>query len=403
MKQKFDFLIIGGGVAGLSVAYELTNRVKNSNIAILEKECEVGLHASGRNSGVLHSGIYYPENTLKSETCVEGNRLIREFCTENGIPFNLCGKLIVASGPNDLSTIETLQSRALKNGVIAERVSEKEAIEIQPGVRTYEKALWCPDSGYVDVALLIQSLKNKLLSSGVTFLLSSPIVSVNTKEKFVRSGQKNIYYGYLFNCGGLGALDIAKKCDHGHEYGQLPFKGYYLFSKSENFNDHPLRVHIYPAPNLNLPFLGVHFTVGAGGGLIKIGPSANLAISYERYSAHDPIKYSEFLDIATTSISALLCNKNRLISLYWNEIRHKRTSSLLKAAARLYVDNAVFNKNIWSRYRPGIRAQLVSRRDGCFVSDFIITRGSNESHLLNYVSPGLTASFSMAKKLTNFL
>ena len=266
--KKYDFVIIGSGIIGLTIAHALKERKGDASVLILDKEDGEARHASGRNSGVLHSGFYYTADSLKAKFTVDGSREMKAYVKSKGLAINECGKLVVAQNEDELGQLDELLKRGIRNGSNVRLIEEKEAIEIEPNVKTFKRALYSPDTASIDPKQVCLSIKNDLLKLGVEF-------SYNTKY-LSRIGQvietnKGVFEGgKIINCAGLYADKVAQDFAFGQKYTMIPFKGLYL-KYTKNKTD--VKINIYPVPNLKNPFLGVHYTKTVHGD-IKIGPTA---------------------------------------------------------------------------------------------------------------------------------
>ena len=263
-----DFLVVGGGVIGINIARELRRRHSGAKVVLIEKEAQAGLHASGRNSGVLHAGFYYSADSLKAKFTRIGNQALHEYCESKKIPINKCGKLVVAKNEQELPVLDELLARGKTNGVPLEAISEAEAKEIEPRVKTFQRALFSPSTSSVDPVQVIAEMRKDAESEGVEFRTGAAYVTRKNGAVVTTVGEFDP--GYLVNAAGLYADKIAMDYGFSEHYRILPFKGLYLYS-----NEPPgaLRTNIYPVPDLRNPFLGVHFTVTAAG-KAKIGPTA---------------------------------------------------------------------------------------------------------------------------------
>ena len=263
-----DFLIIGGGVVGLTVALELRRRHPQDRIVVIEKERHTGYHASGRNSGVLHAGFYYTADSLKARFTREGNEQLTAWCTERGVPLRRCGKLVVARSPAEHAGLDMLLERGKRNGVPLESITAAEAREIEPRVRTCERALFSPTTTSVDPRVVMAELTLELSEKGIA--LCTDTTWTGRTGRITHTSAGDVDAGYLVNAAGLYADRIARDYGVAEGYRMLPFKGLYLHA---NDRAGPLRCHVYPVPDLEMPFLGVHFTVAADGH-VHIGPTA---------------------------------------------------------------------------------------------------------------------------------
>jgi len=257
-EQSCDFLVIGGGVMGLCLALEARRRHPGARITILEKESSCGLHASGRNSGVLHAGFYYTADSLKARFTRDGNRALTRYCQERGLRINSCGKLVVARNAADLAGLDELQRRAQVNEVELHAISRKEAEEIEPRVKTYERALFSPTTSSVNPGEVMSSLIRDAEDARISILTNSQYLGHTPQS--VSTSRGTISAGYIINAAGLYADRVALDFGFSQDYRILPFKGLYLYA---NEPTHPVRTNFYPVPDLANPFLGVHYTLTA--------------------------------------------------------------------------------------------------------------------------------------------
>jgi len=297
-----DFLIIGGGIIGLNMALAARRDYPKASITLLEKEQGLGMHASGRNSGVLHAGFYYPTNSLKARFTRDGNKALTEFCLKNKLKINQCGKLVVAQNESDLRQLDKLFARGHQNGINIEEISENEARKIEPRVRTYRKALYSPTTSSIDPLEVLEQFRREAEKEKIK-------IHTNTKylkklKHGVHTNKGSIDCGYLINTAGLYADKIAKDFGFSKNHSIVPFKGLYLI---ETESAKPIKTHIYPVPDLQNPFLGVHFTVAVDG-KVKLGPTAIPAFWREQYSQFDNFKPSEFFDIVAKETRLLIHN-----------------------------------------------------------------------------------------------
>jgi len=379
--MKYDYLIVGSGIIGMTIAYELIERDKNITIAIIDKEEDVAKHASGRNSGVLHAGFYYSADSLKAKFTVNGNRLMKQFCKENDIFVNETKKIVVAKDKSELKGIYELQKRAEINGVETYILDEEEVTKIDSNIKTYQKALYSPTTASVDPKEVCFSLKDILISRGVKFYF-------NTSFKLC-----SLKYHYLINSSGAYADKIAKEFGLAKNYTMLPFKGIYLKYLT---NKTDIKTNIYPVPNLNNPFLGVHYTITVDGS-IKIGPTAIPAFWRENYKGIDNFNLFEILVIVYYEAKLFFLNSFNFRDLAFSEIKNYNTKIFVKKAKDMV-------KNIGDDFKPmpaGIRAQLLNTKTNELVQDFVIEHTKNSTHVLNAVSPAFTCSFAFAKQIVD--
>lgn len=377
----YDYLIVGSGIIGMTIAYELLQSNKNIKIAIIDKEDDVAKHASGRNSGVLHAGFYYSEDSLKAKFTVEGNKLMKQFCKDSEISVKETKKVVVAKDEEEINGIYELQKRAEKNGVDTKIISEKEVSEIDPNIKTYKKALFSPTTASVDPKEVCFKLRDILKENKVDFFFNMPFESCNLE------------YSYLINCAGAYADRIAQKFGLAKEYVMLPFKGIYL---KYMLNKSDIKTNIYPVPNLANPFLGVHYTITSDGS-IKIGPTAIPAFWRENYKGFDNFNLKEMLEIVYYEAKLFLLNAFNFRNLAIEEMKNYNSRTFIQKAKSMV-------KNIENDFKPipaGIRAQLLNTKNNELVQDFVVENGKNSTHILNAVSPAFTCSFAFAKYVVN--
>lgn len=384
-----DYLVVGAGILGLSVARELKRRHPGARIVLLEKETRCGAHASTRNSGVLHAGFYYTADSLKARFTRDGNRRLTEFCEERGLPIRKCGKLVVARNEAEHAGLDELLRRAEANGVTLESVTDKEAREIEPRVRTFGRALFSPRTSTVDPARVVEALAEEVTRSGVEVRLGEGFAGKRGSTVLTPRGR--IECGYVINAAGLYADHVARQFGFSRHYRILPFKGLYLYSSEPEGS---LRTHIYPVPDLKQPFLGVHFTVTVDG-RIKIGPTAIPAFWREQYAGLENFNLNEMIEISLRQMSLALQSDFDFRRLAFEELKKQYGPYMVKQAAALLegVSTRQFKK--WGP--PGIRAQLVDIRKPSLVMDFILEGDARSLHILNAVSPGFTCAFPFAE------
>ncbi len=386
--DKADFLVIGGGIVGLSAARELKRRQPGGRVTLLEKEKACGLHASGRNSGVLHAGFYYSPDSLKARFTREGNRLLGEYCESRGIPVNRCGKLVVARDASELPTLAELLKRGRANGVALEELSAEEARRIEPRALTHEKALYSPATATVDPVRVMAAMREDALAEGVDLREGAAYLSRDGRDVQTTAG--GFSAGVVLNAAGLYADRIAHDFGFSERYRILPFKGLYLYS------DEPagsLRTNVYPVPDLRNPFLGVHFTVTADG-RAKIGPTAIPAFWREQYRGLENFRLGELLEILARDLGLLLWAGFDFKRLAWEELRKQSAARLVALASGLVSGVEARRYTRWGE--PGIRAQLIDVQDRKLVSDFVLEGDGRSLHILNAVSPGFTCALPFA-------
>ena len=375
--KEYDYLIVGAGIIGMTIAYTLKKREPNVSIAIIDKEDDVAKHASGRNSGVLHAGFYYSSDSLKAKFTVDGNRKMKLFCKEHNIFINPTKKVVVARDKKELDGIYELQRRAEINGVDTKIIDMDELYKIDSNIKTYQKALYSPSTACVNPKEVCYKLRDILIKSGVDIYFNTSF------EKSI------LKYNYLINSAGAYADKIAKKFGLAKNYTMLPFKGIYL-KYMENKSD--VKINIYPVPNLANPFLGVHYTVTVDGD-IKIGPTAIPAFWRENYKGLNNFSLSEMVEILYYEFKLFLLNSFNFRNLAISEMKNYNRNFFIAQAKEMV-------KNIGSDFRPipaGIRSQLLDIDSNELVQDFVVQQTSNSIHVLNAVSPAFTCSFAFSE------
>lgn len=384
-----EILIVGAGITGLTIANELLER-GGENILIIEKEKRIGLHASGRNSGVLHAGIYYTPDSLKARFCAEGNRLLTEYCEQNSLNLIKSGKVIVASDEEKLDGLYILQERALKNGVKCRLIDEKELNEIEPYAYTFNKAIYSPNTSVFDPLEILKSFFTKLLESKkVKFLFDTSFFNKTGSSK-VFSSNGGIKFRKLINAAGSYADKIAHSFGISRDYKMLPFLGTY--KNLEKNCSHYVNGNIYPVPDLRNPFLGIHFTKGSDGA-VYIGPTAIPAIGRENYSLFEGVSLESFSILYRDLV--FFINNRGFRDNALSEIKKYFGSFVFNEAKKLVPE--IQKRNIERSTKVGIRPQLVHWPTKELLTDFLIVEDGETIHILNTISPAFTSSMSFAK------
>jgi len=385
-----DYLIIGGGIIGLSIAKALKERNPAVSVRLIEKEAQVGMHSSGRNSGVLHAGFYYSADSLKARFTRDGNRQMHAFCEEKGLEINRCGKVIVAQNESEIEGLEELKRRGDANKVALEWMSEDELAHRFPEAKTTQKALFSPNTSSVDPKAVVQALALHVKGLGVEIVRDCAYEARASKDAVLTS--KGVYFfNTLINAAGLYADKIGRDFGASKNYTIIPFKGIYL---KDRFNRMGLSTNIYPVPNLANPFLGVHYTLTADG-KAKIGPTAIPAFWRENYKGFSRFSPKEIGQIVWYEAKLFATNAFGFRSLAYDEVRKYQKSHFLALATALTKGCEHSGFDEWSK--PGIRAQLLNTDTLELVQDFVVEREENSVHVLNAVSPAFTCAFPFAK------
>jgi len=391
-----DFLIVGGGIIGLTLAYELKKRHPSARIVILEKEPLLGRHASGRNSGVLHSGIYYSSDTLKAKVCVSGAQRMKQFAAEHNIPCRQGGKVIVASSANDTSSLDKLMKNARENHIQAERLDEQGVRRIEPHAYAPVGGIYCADTAVIDPQAVLEKLLLLLRDNGVTIRFDEKVVGIDTTRKTVVTSKSQYSYCFFFNCAGAYADVIARRFGLCRDYTLLPFKGiYYKLSHDKDFL---VKANIYPVPDLFLPFLGVHFTRDIHGD-VYIGPTAIPALGRENYQIFHGINLAECLEIGWLLGNMYFRNIQNFRALVHIEMQKYSKRYFLECARKLVPE--VSSDDLLPCSKVGIRPQLVNLRTKKLEMDYILELTNTSLHVLNAISPAFTSAFSFAELLAD--
>ncbi|HJP61089.1 MAG TPA: L-2-hydroxyglutarate oxidase [Gemmatimonadaceae bacterium] len=388
--ETTDFLVVGGGIIGLSIALEVSRRFPRDRITLIEKESETGLHASGRNSGVLHAGFYYTADSLKARFTRDGNRALTTYCEQRRLRINHCGKLVVARNESELEGLAELSRRAKVNSVELHEITATEAKKIEPRVKTFERALFSPTTSSVDPRAVVEALTNDARGVGIDIRLG--VAYLRKTGNNVRTTTGSLAPGYVINAAGLYADRIARDYGFSQNYVILPFKGLYLYGDAAE----SLRCHVYPVPDMTNPFLGVHFTVTVDGH-VKIGPTAIPTLWRENYTMLKRFRLSEMVDVVGREASLLLRDHFSFRRLAFSELRKYRRRNLVALAAELLARVAEGSFRAWGP--AGIRAQLLDTRSRRLEMDFRWEGDDRSFHVLNAVSPAFTCAFPFATYL----
>jgi len=386
-----EILIVGAGIIGLTIARELV-KAGYDDIVIIDKEPELGRHASGRNSGVLHAGIYYSPDSLKARLCLNGNFLMRAYCREKGLPLLENGKVIVARTAGELPTLNELHRRAVANGAKVEMIDEQQVAEIEPNARTVERALFSHYTAVVDPKAVLKSLKSDLEESGrVRFHLACTLTGLKGSATAL-TGKGEIGFSRFVNAAGAYCDRVARLFGVGANYRLIPFKGVYrLLNKEAPFT---VNSSIYPVPDIRNPFLGVHFTRSVHGD-VYLGPTAIPAFGRENYGLLAGIDWEGF-GIALEDLALFLANPQfRSVALH--EPLKYIPSCFFRDAACLVKE--LSPADVLPSSKVGIRPQLVDWDTKQMVMDFLVVADGPSLHVLNPISPAFTSSMELAREI----
>jgi len=389
--QQTDIIVIGGGILGLATAYQFCCEYPRLSITVLEKESQLAMHQTGHNSGVLHTGIYYKPGSLKALNCREGKSRMEDFCRMEGIGFEVCGKVIVAVKENELPVLEMIYQRGRTNGVSCEMISSERLRELEPYVAGI-KAIHVPEAGIVDFMKVCERLAERIREvEGNRIVCSEKVINVRqTGNKVVVHTQKSEYEGQLLvNCAGLHSDKITSMTQT-PDAKIIPFRGEYYLVRPEKH--YLCRNLIYPVPDPEFPFLGVHFTRMINGTL-ECGPNAVLAFAREGYTK-SKINILELAEIL--SYRGFL----KLAMKYWRAGAGEMLRSFSKAAFVQALQRLIpeIKADDLESAPSGIRAQAVMP-NGKLVDDFLIQQNGNIINVCNAPSPAATSSLNIGKHI----
>jgi (S)-2-hydroxyglutarate dehydrogenase len=388
----YDVVIVGAGIVGLATAMKLIERRPGLKAAVLDKESGVARHQTGHNSGVIHSGIYYRPGSLKAHTCLSGARQLVRFCREHDIPFEICGKVVVATEPGELPRLDELLRRGRANGVHGLRLITREELrEIEPHAAGLQ-ALHVPSTGITDYTRVAQAYSRVFRDRGGQLLLNHQVLRIRpaAREIHLETNQGVVSTRTLVNCGGLYADHLARRSGIDPHCRIVPFRGEYYQVRPQR--RHLVNNLIYPVPDPRLPFLGVHFTRMIDGG-VEAGPNAVLAWAREGYRKTD-LCCKELAEIARFS------GFWRLAARYWRSGLQEmaRSCSRRRFARSLRKLVPEIEAGDLAPGGTGVRAQALSTA-GALLDDFVVVQNRQMLHVLNAPSPAATSALAIADHL----
>ncbi len=398
--MAYDVAIIGGGIVGLATAREILQRSPGLKLIVIEKESALAQHQTGHNSGVLHTGIYYAPGSMKAKTCVAGRQAMVEYCAEKGIPFSLSGKLIVALDESELPRLQALYERGVANEVPGlELVDGARLREIEPYAAGI-KAIWSPNTGVVNYKQVVEAFAQDARDAGGEIILSWKLVglegggrgkdAVLKLESTASAGQKELTARYVITCGGLQSDIISRMTGAGKDVKIVPFRGDYYLLRPEK--RHMVKSMIYPVPDPQFPFLGVHFTRLLSGE-VKAGPNAVLAFAREGYGRKD-VNLRELFESLTYPGFLKLAGKywrTGMMEMYRDYVKGAYVTALQRYMPEISGDDLLPGPS-------GVRAQALLV-NGKLVDDFLVYHGENVTHVQNAPSPAATSSLMIAKTI----
>lgn len=393
---KWDVTIIGAGVIGLSVGSALLESSPGLRVLIIDKESNIGKHASGRNSGVIHAGFYYSPESLKAKFCKDGNFELRKLCKRNYIPILETGKIIVTQSLEEESRLEALFLRGIENGVELEMHEAKDLQVFEPEAKTVDRFLWSPTTAVSDPYLVLGAMAKEFAEKGGKIEYESfAMLTINNGE--IRISNKAFEAQYYINASGAQSDRISRAVGVGLDYAMLPFMGVYRASSNVSLG---LRTLVYPVPHPINPFLGVHFTLTIDG-KVKIGPTAIPVLGREQYSLKTGWSLDDINQAVKGAISLIFGKSHDVSNIVRSEWPKISEREIVRQASQL-VPNAK-NLKTWHKNPPGIRSQLVHLPTGNLEQDFKVVMKLNSLHILNAVSPGWTSSIPFARYIVDLL
>jgi L-2-hydroxyglutarate oxidase len=391
---KHDIIIVGGGIVGLATALNLINRNPDLKILILEKESQVAKHQTGNNSGVIHSGLYYKPGSLKAKNCIRGYNLLIDFCRENAIPFDLCGKIVVASEDHEIPLLKNLHERGQQNGLgNFKMLGPAQLKEYEPHVAGLA-GFFVPQTGIVDYKKVAEKYAELIRLKGGNIKLSEKVTDIKIETSNVVVVTEHAVYNsaLMINCAGLYSDKIARLTSPDIDVKIIPFRGeYYKLKKEKEFLVKNL---IYPVPDPNFPFLGVHFTRMMKGG-VEAGPNAVLAFKREGYKKSD-------IDLGELTETLAWPGFQKVAKKYWRTGFGEMYRSFSKAAFTKALQKLI--PEIETRDLvdggAGVRAQACDRNGG-LVDDFLIVEKKQIINVCNAPSPAATSSLSIGETVAD--
>jgi L-2-hydroxyglutarate oxidase LhgO len=390
----YDIAIVGGGIVGLATGRELLLRHPHLKLVVLEKEALLATHQTGHNSGVIHSGIYYKPGSLKAKLCVEGRRLAWEYCDQKQIPYNNCGKLIVATEEHELPLLDDLYARGIANGIENLEVVDAAGIAQREPYCRGIKAIWSPVTGIVDWGQVARAYGDDIREAGGDIFTGREVRAIEARNgsTLLKTSDGEYEARYVITCGGLQSDRLAKMTGGKSDPKIVPFRGDYLILKPEK--RYLVKGNIYPVPDPNFPFLGVHFTPRMNGD-IWLGPNAVLAFAREGYTFTtinpgdllETLTYSGFIKLASKYFST------GMGEMYRDVLRSAYVKALQRYIPELKVEDTLPGPS-------GVRAQAMMS-DGTQVDDFVFEGEGHTMHVRNAPSPAATSSLAIGKYIAD--
>lgn len=390
----YDSIIVGGGIVGLATALRLSSAPHHKKVLVIEKENEVAKHQTGNNSGVIHSGIYYKPGSLKATNCINGYHQLIDFCTKNDVPFDLCGKIIVATDESELQALKNIGDRGVQNGLTGlKNLSKEELKEYEPHVAGIA-GIFVPQTGIVDYKVVAQKYAQLIQQQGGEIRFGEKVIEVQENNGIqVVVTQKGSYNATLMiNCAGLYSDKVARLTSQKVDVKIIPFRGEYYKLRADK--EYLVKNLIYPVPDPNFPFLGVHFTRMMKGG-VEAGPNAVLAFQREGYKKSD-------INLGELAESLVWPGFQKVMAKYWKTGMGEMYRSFSKAAFTKALQKLIpeIQESDLVEGGAGVRAQACDRTGG-LVDDFMILEEKGAINVCNAPSPAATSSLSIGETVAN--
>jgi L-2-hydroxyglutarate oxidase len=394
--MTYDIVVVGGGIVGLSSAYHLLKSNPELKLVVLDKESHVAAHQTGHNSGVIHSGIYYKPGSLKAQNCINGYNMLIDFCNVHDIAYELCGKLIVATHEKEIPELDKLYKRGLENGLNEIfMVTAEEIAQYEPHLNGV-KAIRVPYTGIIDYVVMCEKLAQLVIEMGGTVSLNQKVVGIDARasETVIKTETHEWQTTMLVNCAGLYCDKIAEMAGEKSDIRIIPFRGEYFMLREDR--KHLVKGLIYPVPDPNFPFLGVHFTRMIDGG-VEAGPNAVFAFKREGYHKSD-------VDVKELIESLTWPGFQKVAAKYWQTglgefYRSFSKSAFTRALQRLIPE---VQEDDLVPAEAGVRAQACDKTGG-LLDDFKIIERHNAVHILNAPSPAATSSLSIGQSIAQLV
>jgi L-2-hydroxyglutarate oxidase len=391
-----DIAIVGGGIVGLATAYHLTQKYSDKKIVVLEKEAELAFHQTGNNSGVIHSGLYYKPGSLKAKNCIDGYHMLLDFCNENDIAYELCGKVVVALDESEIPALRTLFDRGRENGLEGLEMLDKARLkEIEPHL-TGVQGIRVPQTGIINYKNVCAKLADKITAAGGEIHLNTLVKSIEETSEGVQivTNKSFVECQMMINCAGLYSDEVAKMHLGDIDTKIIPFRGEYFELTTEA--EHLVKHLIYPVPDPAFPFLGVHFTRMADGG-IEAGPNAVFAFKKEGYKRTD-FDFKDFFG------SLLWPGFQKVMFKYWKTGLGEMYRSFSKKAFTKALQKLIpeIKEEHLVAAPAGVRAQACDRTGG-LLDDFKLVTEKRAIHVINAPSPAATSSLSIGKTIAEMV